>query len=90
MKNKLFLLIIPLILLCGCQSNKSEESYYINDKYSIYVDKDTCVEYFVLNKLYGKDDIVVRYNNDGSMKTNKECIIMKEVDEEQNEIKKYK
>lgn len=82
MKNKkiIILIIMITVLLTGCSNNQKEE--YINknnDRFiivyndlnkSIYVDKETCVEYIFTYKSGGS----VIYNSDSSVKINEECV----------------
>ncbi len=67
------MLIIPLIviMLCGCDSNtkSSEDDYTI----SIYTDSETCVEYLKYHSGY-QGGITERYNQNGTLKINKECL----------------
>ena len=72
------LLIIPLvaIMLCGCESRPTSK---YSDKvdfqgFYIYVDDDTCVEYFVSNGSHNIGIVNPRYDKDGSMKLNKQCL----------------
>ena len=56
----LFILIIPILLLCGCDSEKLNEDL----NYSKYTDKDTCVIY--LSRYHG--GITPMLNEDGTLK----------------------
>lgn len=78
------LLIIPLILivLTGCSERTNEYEETMLDSYYIYVDKDTCVEYFVSNSMYNSGNFTPRYNADLTLKVNKKCIISKEISNE--------
>ena len=80
--KKIILLIIPLLLLCGCEGKPvneySESSSYIGVRFTIYVDEDTCVEYFVSDGSYNTGDVYPRYNQDGSLKVNNKCMNDKE------------
>lgn len=60
--KKLFILIIPILLLCGCDNEE------IN--YEKYIDKDTCVVY--LSRYYG--GITPMYNTDNTLKLDNECL----------------
>lgn len=60
--KKLFILIIPILLLCGCDSEQ------IN--YNKFIDKDTCVIY--LSRYQG--GITPMLNEDGTLKIDKDCI----------------
>lgn len=62
--KKLVILIIPIILLCGCDSDEDGVIY------NKYVDKDNCVMY--LSRYQG--GITPMYNSDGSLKLNKKCL----------------
>ena len=79
--KKIFLIItifITLFCLCGCdkhQENKySEGTYYSGDRFTIFVDEETCVEYFVSEGGYNRGDVMPRYNQDGTLKINKKCL----------------
>lgn len=61
--KKLIILIIPIILLCGCDSEDGAV-------YNKYVDKDNCVMY--LSRSQG--GIIPMYNSDGSLKLDKKCL----------------
>lgn len=65
--KKLIILIIPIILLCGCDSNV----------YKQYVDKDNCVIY--LSRYQG--GVTPMYNSDGSLKLDKKCLKGSDKDE---------
>lgn len=69
--KKIILLLIPILLLCGCESNtkSSRDDYTI----SIYTDSVTCVEYLKYCSGY-KGGLSVRYNQDGTIKLNKQCL----------------
>lgn len=72
--KKIILLAITVLMLTGCSMDvESRESIkYIQD-YSytnIHVDKETCIEYF----MYYDIGLSVRYNTDGTIKLNKECL----------------
>lgn len=58
--KKLFILIIPILLLCGCEN-----------QYSIYTNSQTCEEYFI-----NEDEkiIIPQYDNEGMIQKNKECL----------------
>lgn len=71
MKNKVIVLIIMILMLCGCESNSKTSK----DDYAIwfYTDSETCVEYVEYGTGYGKG-LSVRYNTDGTIRLNEECI----------------
>ena len=74
--KKIILLIISILLLCGCE--KTPTSKY-SDKiegqgFYLYVDAETCVEYYVSNGMYNIGSVMPRYNQDGTLKLNKECL----------------
>lgn len=60
--KKLFILIIPILLLCGCDSGQISNRKFI--------DKDTCVIYLS----YYNGGITPMYNADGTLKIDKDCI----------------
>lgn len=74
--KKIILLMILVLLLCGCEetptskySDKADfQSFYL------YVDAETCVEYYVSNGTYNIGIVNPRYNQDGTLKLNKECL----------------
>ena len=70
MKNKIIVLVIMILMMCGCRSNTVDSA---DDTWiSFYTDSKTCVEYI---KYYvGGKGITVRYNTDGTIKLNKECM----------------
>ena len=76
--KKICLLLTLILLLCGCekiQENEySESSYYIGDRFTLYVDEETCVEYFVSNGAYNEGIVTPKYNQDGTLKLNKKCM----------------
>lgn len=73
---KIIIPIIVILLLCGCSRedhNEKRVSENIwNELYATY-DKDTCVEYIEYSGIY-KGGLSVRYNADGTIKLNKECL----------------
>jgi hypothetical protein len=71
MKNKIVVLVIMVLMLCGCESNtvKSKDDFWI----SFYTDSVTCVEYLKYDDGYS-GGLSVRYNTDGTIKLNKECM----------------
>lgn len=76
--KKICLILILVLLLCGCEKNKeneySEGSYYIGNRFTLYVDEETCVEYFVSNGTSSIGIVTPKYNQDGTLKLNKKCI----------------
>lgn len=76
--EKIIILIIFCICLCGCeeqQDNKySEGTYVIGSRFTVFVDEETCVEYFVSDGYYNVGNIFPRYNQDKTLKLNKECL----------------
>ena len=74
--KKLIILIIGIILLCGCSREDYNEKRVNENKFNeLYVtyDKDTCVEYIEYSGLY-RGGLSVRYNTDGTIKLNKKCL----------------
>ncbi len=72
--KKILVLIILILFLSGCKASatyKTEETD--NYDYGVFVDKATCVEYLVSYE-YKKGGIIVRYNQDGTIKVNNECL----------------
>lgn len=74
--KKIILLIISILLLCGCESSPTSK---YSDKvefqgFYLYVDSETCVEYYVNNGSYNVGNVNPRYNQDGTLKLNKECL----------------
>ena len=75
-KLKIIILIIPILLLCGCESSPTSK---YSDKveaqaFYLYVDDETCVEYYVSNATYNRGNVNPRYNQDGTLKLNKKCL----------------
>ena len=74
--KKIIILAIPLLLLTGCES--SPTSKYSDEVelqgFYLYVDEDTCVEYYVSNGTYNRGNVNPRYNQDGTLKLNKQCL----------------
>ena len=74
--KKIILLIIPILLLCGCtRSDYNEKRINNNEWNELYVtyDNDTCVEYIEYDGLK-KGGLSVRYNQDGTIKLNEQCL----------------
>lgn len=71
MKNKIIVLVIMILMVCGCESNSvsSDDDFEID----IYTDSKTCVEYLEYNGL-DRGGLTVRYNADGTIKLNKDCL----------------
>ena len=84
-KNKILLAIITIFIACGCElvgyetTNEEVNNYDYNqdNDISVYVDYKTCVEYLKLSQWSfraGAGGLSVRYNADGTIKVNKECL----------------
>lgn len=74
--KKIIILIIPILLLCGCEktrTNKYSDKVELQAFY-LYVDEETCVEYYVSNGSYNYGNVNLRYNADGTIKLNKQCL----------------
>lgn len=75
---KFSLVSIMILMLCGCSEQKenkySEETNYMGSRFTIYVDDETCVEYFVSNGSYNSGNVLPRYNENGTLKLNHKCI----------------
>lgn len=74
--KKIILVMILVLLLCGCE-NRPTSKY--SDKvgfqgFYLYVDSETCVEYYVSNSSHNIGNVNPRYNQDGTLKLNKECL----------------
>ena len=69
--KKISILTVIVLILCGCEKNTN----WNTDDYSIgvYTDGKTCVEYLKYASGY-KGGLSVRYNSDGTIKLNKECL----------------
>ena len=74
--KKIVILTLLILLLCGCD-NYNKDSYnvdsYNSREFNVFIDETTCVEYFVDNYVK-KGGITVRYNADGTIKVNKDCL----------------
>lgn len=68
--KKIIVICLILSFLTGC---KVEYVGNLND-YETYIDKDTCVEYFVSAGYYSKGVFSPKYNRDGTLKLNKKCL----------------
>ena len=80
-KIKMIIAIISIILLCGCETIDSEDYHTASDTiwyFTNYVDKETCVEYFVSYSTYNYGSVSLRYNADGTPKINEKCLSKKE------------
>ena len=75
-KNKLLVIPILLVLLCGCEKSVDKKYTNVNlaDDFYIYTDVDTCVQYFVSSTSYNSGNVSPRFNPDGTLKLNKECV----------------
>lgn len=72
--KKLVILILLILLLCGCDNIDSYNvDSYNNREFDVFIDETTCVEYFIDNYVK-KGGITVRYNADGTIKVNKDCL----------------
>lgn len=91
--KKILISLVALILLCGCEVQESSNEDVEKNKYdynqdnniSFYTDYKTCVEYLVLSKRKGyggMGGLSVRYNADGTIKVNKQCLKEKTQDKE--------
>ena len=74
--KKTILVMILVLLLCGCENSPTSK---YSDKvdfqgFYLYVDAETCVEYYVSNGSYNIGNVNPRYNQDGTLKLNKECL----------------
>lgn len=71
MKNKIIVLVIIILMICGCENNtvSSDDDFRID----VYTDSKTCVEYLEYYE-YQAGGLTVRYNADGTIKLNKECM----------------
>ncbi len=79
MKDKIIVLVIMILMMCGCSTEvKSYEVDGANSSHlDIVIDEATCVEYFIYND-YKQGGISVRYNADGTIKLNKDCLEAKD------------
>ena len=79
--KRIILLLIICICLCGCEKHQeneySEGTYYIGKRFTIFVDKETCIEYFVSAGAYNNGNVLPRYNQDGTLRLNKKCLLDK-------------
>lgn len=75
--KKMIILIIAILLLCGCENkngNKYSDKPIVTNIFYVYTDEDTCVEYFVSYGTYNVGNVMPRYNQDGTLKLNKQCL----------------
>lgn len=76
--KKIMLLIILLLLLTGCEEGTQDNEYTeinaLSDNFYIYVDEDTCVEYFVSYGHGNTGNVNPRYTIEGQLKTNEKCL----------------
>lgn len=76
--KKIILLTMAVFMLTGCGKNidENKETRYIQDEGSMYytmIDKENCVEYIKYSTGY-QAGITARYNADGTVKLNEECL----------------
>lgn len=76
--KKILLIIIIIFCLCGCEKHQENEysqgTYFMGDRFTIFVDEETCVEYFISNGSYNIGNVMPRYNQNGTLKINKKCL----------------
>ncbi len=71
--KKIIILSLITILCVGCEV-KDYEIDEVNDReFSVFIDETTCVEYLYDNYMK-KGGMTVRYNQDGTIKINKDCL----------------
>lgn len=68
--KKIIILIIGILLLCGCETTQQK----IEKDIEIYIDKGTCVEYFINYTYMGYTVITPKYDKNGNIKINKQCL----------------
>lgn len=86
-KIRTIILLTSILLITGCsietqestcsietQESTQNESSYLKNRIKTFVDKETCVEYFVSNGYYNQGEVTVKYNADGTLKINKKCL----------------
>lgn len=72
--KKIIILSLITILCVGCESVKDYEIDEVNDReFSVFIDETTCVEY-LYNVYVKKGGMTVRYNQDGTIKVNEDCL----------------
>lgn len=69
-KIKLIIPLIIVLLLCGCSKEKEENEFL----FKTYIDKDTCVEYFVSDGAYNRGNVMPKYYVNGTLKINEDCL----------------
>ena len=74
--KKVIILIICILLLCGCEKRPTSKysDKVVFQGFYLYVDEDTCVEYYVSNGYNNIGIVNPRYNVDGTLKLNKQCL----------------
>ena len=76
--KKIIISLTLILLLCGCgtyrENEYSESTSYIGTRFTIFVDAETCVEYFVSNGASNIGNVLPRYNQNGTLKTNDKCL----------------
>lgn len=82
-KKTVILVLIAILTLTGCTNEANEYNPNISDYYYIHIDKETCVEYFVSFGSNNLGNFNPRYNTDGTLKINKECINKLEVNKDE-------
>lgn len=74
--KKIILIIMGVLMLTGCDfiESKDQKKYIQNSKcYYTVIDKISCVEYIQYQCGY-QGGLSVKYNQDGTIKFNKECL----------------
>ena len=76
--KRIIILIIPILFLTGCvfssDENIENKTEYIGTE--IRIDKDTCIEYIRYKEIGNYGFVLIpRYNQDGTLKLNKQCLI---------------
>ena len=73
--KKIIILIIGILLLSGCDGeNKYSDRASNPYSFRTYVDEETCIEYFISDDTYNSGNVVPKYNRDGTLKLNKQCL----------------
>lgn len=82
--KKIVILLLLTLLVSGCSTSEEEiknETLYIGTE--VRVDKETCVEYIRVKEQWNYGFVIVpRYNQDGTLRLNKKCLLEKVSDEE--------
>ncbi len=76
MSKKLLLMLLIVLFLCGCDINVEKGSsveYSTGGELYYDYDKTTCVEYIEFVAGY-KGGLSVRYNADGTIRLNQDCL----------------